>query len=137
MRLSMRPGRSLSVLGCVVVLGLAAPSALAAPTAQGPAPGAGWGMPFPMMTSALQSAMRQAVEQIVPSEIFQQARPQFIPVDGNRYVVSHPGLYWRVEAAPAADAMAEVLSRAAPGWGTAVYDGPQGHGVYLTYQPSQ
>jgi len=94
-------------------------------------------MPFPLISPALQSAMRQAVEQIVPAEIFQQARPQFIPVDGSRYVVSHPGLYWRVEAAPAAEAMAEVLSRAAPGWGTAVYDGPQGHGVYLTYQPSQ
>jgi hypothetical protein len=32
--------------------------------------------------------------------------------------------------------MGQQLAAITPGWGTTILNGPQGYGVYLTYQPS-
>ena len=86
-------------------------------------------------TPALQAALVEGVERIFPAEVIEQTTAQFLPLPDSAYLVSHPALYWRVQDAPAAQAMAEELATITPGWSTRIYDGPEGRGVYLTYQP--
>ena len=86
-------------------------------------------------TSAPQAALVEGVERIFPADVIEQTTAQFLPLPDSAYLVSHPALYWRVQDAPAAQAMAEELATITPGWSTRIYDGPEGRGVYLTYQP--
>ncbi len=130
----MRAGRCLRIVGLFVALGAAVPAPLAAPPTK--APLSSWATPAPMPWPALREALEEGLTQIFPADALQQGRVQFLPLRGNEYVVSHPALYWRVEEEPAAEAVAEELAGIAPGWGTAVLNGPRGYGVYLTYQHS-
>jgi hypothetical protein len=123
----MRFGRYLSVLGCVVVLGVAAPLAHAAPAAQ-------W--PTPVSYDSPEAAMLRAIQQVVPPEVLQQTSVQLQPMDADTYLVSHPGLFWPVDQAPNAQLVAQQLASHGPGWGAAVANGPQGFGAYLTYNPA-
>ena len=130
----MRLRRYLMVLGCVAMLGTAAPVAAAAPNPQWPG-SSPLGEASALATPALQAAVLQGVTQIFPAEVIEQSPLRFVR-RGNVYVVDHPALYWRVEQAPAAEAVAAELAGLTPGWSTTVFNGPQGRGVYLTYQPS-
>jgi hypothetical protein len=130
----MRVRSGLRILGCVAVLTVAAPTAFAAPAEQGTVPLVRWEQPSPAVSSALQAAFLAGVERIFPADAIAQAPARFVPLEGNTYLVSHPALFWRVQDAPAAEALAEELAGIAPGWNTRLYNGPQGRGVYLTYE---
>jgi len=130
----MRVRSYLRALGCVAVLTVAAPAAFAAPEQQGTMPLVRWEQPSPAVSSALQAAFLEGVERVFPADVIAQTPARFVPLEGNTYLVSHPALYWRVQDAPAAEAMAEELAGITPGWNTRLYNGPQGRGVYLTYQ---
>jgi hypothetical protein len=69
--------------------------------------------------------------------VLQQTPVQLLPLDADTYLVSHPGLVWPVEQQANAQALvAQYFTPRGPGWGTAVVSGPQGRGVYLTYDPA-
>src|SRR6266511_4143147 len=119
---AMRYGRYLCILGCVAALSVAAPRASAAPTEQAP-------FPFPVIFPGLQTEVLPAVQQLLPFQAVQQTPLQFVPLQGNQYVVSHPGLYWPAEQMYAAQAAAQQFASATPGWSTVVTNGPQGYGA--------
>jgi len=126
----MRFGRYLSILGVVAILGTAAPSALAAPAAQVYVPGTG------VTVAAAQPGLLRDLQRVFPWQDFQGTPLQVVPLDGNAYVVSHPSLFWPANAMATAQAVAAQLASMDPGWSTTIYNGPQGYGAYLTYQPS-
>src|SRR5262249_61386120 len=70
-----------------------------------------------------------------PSQRRQQTPLQLMPLDNNTFVVSHPNLYWPMDQLGIAEATAQQMASLGPGWSTNVTNGPQGYGVYLTYQP--
>src|SRR4051794_26954526 len=124
----MRFGRYLRVLSCVVVLGVAAPMAYAAPAAQGLTPGS---------YDSPEATMLRTIREVVPPEVLQQTPVQLLPLDADTYLVSHPGLVWPEDQAPNAQAVVtQYFAPHGPGWRTAVVNGPQGRGVYLTYDPA-
>jgi hypothetical protein len=127
----MRLARHLTVL-CLIVLGVGAPMALAAPGSPDTVPATS--RDVPVASPELQAAMVEGVARIVPAEVVRQTPLQFVPLDRNLYLVRHPALYWRVEQEPAAEAMAEELATITPGWSTILHNGPYGRGVYLTYR---
>jgi hypothetical protein len=122
----MRYGRCLGILVWIAVLGTTAPLASAAPTDQAP--------PIPVVFPGLQAEVLPAVQQFVPYQAIQQTPLQFVPLQGNQYVVSHPGLYWPADQLYAAQAAAQQFASTTPGWSTVLTNGPQGYGAYLTYQ---
>jgi hypothetical protein len=133
----MRVRSYLRTLGCVAIL------AVAVPTAASAAPEPQWPMPLvrsessnAVLSSALQAAFLEGVERVFPADVIAQTPARFVPLQGNTYLVSHPALYWRVQDAPAAEALAEELAGITPGWSTRLLNGPQGRGVYLTYERS-
>jgi hypothetical protein len=130
----MQLSRYLCVLSCMVVLSVAAPNASASPTTQELVPATRVNAPPLLASPALQLALLDGVERVFPAEAIEQSPLQFVPLLGNAYLIGHPALYWRVEEEPAAQAVARVLESITPGCSTTVYDGPYGHGVYLTYQ---
>jgi hypothetical protein len=50
------------------------------------------------------------------------------------YAVSSPLLFCGVDQAGTCQLIAQQLAQITPGWGTTTMNGPQGYGVYLTYQ---
>jgi hypothetical protein len=56
-------------------------------------------------------------------------------VRATRDGLSHPRLFWSVNEAATAQAVVQQLLRQTPGWGTTLYNGSQGYGIYLTYRP--
>jgi len=81
-----------------------------------------------------QPGLLPAVQQILPVEVLQQTPLQFQSLDGGAYLVSHPGLFWPVEQAAAAQAIIQQLASQTPGWSSTVTNGPQGYGIYAIYQ---
>jgi hypothetical protein len=130
----MRPARFLSIVGCIVGLGVVASPAVAAPAPQEPVSVTRWNVAGPMASPTLQAAILVSVERIFPAEVIARWPVRFVSLQPDAYLVSHPALHWRVEQEPAARAMAEELATLTPGWSTAVHDGPYGHGVYLIYR---
>ena len=63
----------------------------------------------------------------------QQTPLQLQQLDADTYLLSHPGLFWPVDQAPSAQAAAQQLASRIPNLHTTVLDGPQGFGIYLTY----
>jgi hypothetical protein len=122
----MRFQRYLAVVGCAVLLGATASIARAAPTEQTPAP---WAY------GTTEAGLLAAVQQVVPPQLLQQTPLQLMALDNNTYVVSHPNLFWPTNQMGIAEATAQQLASLTPGWSTTVTNGPQGYGVYLSYQP--
>jgi hypothetical protein len=89
-------------------------------------------LPVPV-PAPLQGAL-PPLQQLFPAAGFGQNPPQFIPLQGNNYAVSSPLLFCGVDQAGTCQLIAQQLSQITPGWGTTVINGPQGYGVYLTYQ---
>jgi len=86
--------------------------------------------------SAPQAGLLPAVQQLLSPAVLQQTPLQLQSLDGSStYLVSHPGLFWPVDQAPLAQAMVQQLASQTPGWSTTVANGPQGNGIYATYQP--
>jgi hypothetical protein len=158
----MRLVRIGSILGAVALLSVAAvPAALAAPLGRHHHNWDGGGfrdrgrrdrqpifvpVPIEVPASPVQAvpvpvpvpvqAALPALQQLFPGAGFQQNPPQFIPLQGNSYAVSSPLLFCGADQAGTCQLMAQQLAQITPGWGTAVMNGPQGYGVYLTYQAS-
>jgi hypothetical protein len=106
--------------------------ALAPPlSAAVPLPGAVPG-PFP----ALQAAVQPGLQQLLPPAALQQNPLQCLPLQGNQYALINPVLFCGVDTAANCQAMAQQLAAVVPGFGSSLMNGPQGYGVYLTYQPS-
>jgi hypothetical protein len=121
----MRVRRSLSLLSCVVVLvGVTASLAHAAPAAQWPTLGS---------YDSPEAVMLRTIREVVPPEVLQQTPVQLLPLDADTYLLSHPGLFWPVDQAPSAQAAALQLAGRVPNLHTMVLNGPQGFGIYLTY----
>jgi hypothetical protein len=106
----------------VVVVGLAVPLPPAA-------------VPVPVPVPAIQSAILPPLQQAFPAAGFPQNPPQILPLQSNTYAVSSPALFCGVDQAGTCQLMAQQLAQITPGWGTTVMNGPEGYGVYLTYQP--
>ena len=92
-------------------------------------------VPVPVPVPAVQPAL-PALQQLFPTAGFLQNPPQFLPLQGNVYAVSSPLLFCGVDQAGTCQLMAQQLAQITPGWGTTVMNGPEGYGVYLTYQSS-
>jgi hypothetical protein len=87
-------------------------------------------VPVPVQTAL------PALQQVFPAAGFLQNPPQFVPLQGNVYAVSSPLLFCGADQAGTCQLMAQELAQITPGWGTTLMNGPQGYGVYLTYQAS-
>src|SRR5437763_5775374 len=120
---------SSTILSSILVLvGLTTSLVHAAPAAQRPTPGS---------YDSPEAAMLRTIREVVPPEVLQQTPVQLVPLDADTYLVSHPGLVWPVDQQANAQAVvAQYFAAHGPGWGTAVVNGPQGQGVYLTYDPA-
>jgi hypothetical protein len=59
---------------------------------------------------------------------------QILPVQPDRFVLAHPLLFCGLDAVATCEALAEELAEITDGFGTTVMDGPNGHGIYLTYE---
>jgi hypothetical protein len=90
----------------------------------------------PVPVPALQPVVMPALEQVFPTVDFGQYPPQFLSFGDNSYVLSNPPVFCGVDDAGTCQFEAQQLAQIMPGWGTAVLNGPQGYGVYLTYQGS-
>jgi hypothetical protein len=90
-------------------------------------------VPVPVPVPALQGAL-PALQQVFPAAGFAQNPPQFLPLQGNMYAVSSPLLFCGADQVGTCQLMAQQLAQISPGWGTTLMNGPQGYGVYLTYQ---
>ncbi|HLH21889.1 MAG TPA: hypothetical protein VK066_05170 [Chloroflexota bacterium] len=99
-----------------------------APPAAQPVP-----VPVPVPVPAVQAAL-PPLQQLFPAAGFAQNPPQFIPLQGNNYAVSSPLLFCSVDQTGTCQLIAQQLSQITPGWGTTVMNGPEGYGMYLTYQ---
>src|SRR5437588_802410 len=121
----MRVRLSLSILSCILVLvGLTAPLAHAAPAAQWPTAGS---------YDSPEATMLRTIREVVPPEVLQQTPLQLQQLDADTYLLNHPGLFWSVDQAPSAQAAALQLAGRIPNLHTTVLNGPQGFGIYLTY----
>jgi hypothetical protein len=86
--------------------------------------------------SAAQAGLLPTVQGVLPPEALQQTPLQLQYLDGSRYLVAHPGLFWPVEQAVVAQAVVQQLASQTPGWGAEVANGPLGFGVYATFEPT-
>jgi len=92
-------------------------------------------VPVPV-TPDLQAYVLPPLEAVFPGDDFADYPPQLVAIGSDVFVLSSPMLFWGPDQAAVAQAVAAQLAQTSPGWGTVVLDGPQGYGVYLTYQPS-
>ncbi len=83
----------------------------------------------------LYGAVLPAISTVFSPDPFQELPLQFVPVAGTEsdYLLAHPALFCDVAAAQSCEEASEQLNAVAPGFGTTVTDGPEGYGVYLTY----
>jgi hypothetical protein len=92
-------------------------------------------VPVPVPLPVLQAAVLPPLQQLFSPAPFQQTPLQVLPLQDNSFALIHPLLFCGMDVAGNCDAIAAQLASIAPGWGTAVLDGPDGYGVYVTYQP--
>jgi hypothetical protein len=95
-------------------------------------------VPVPAAVAApmpnLLAAVLPSLEALMPAADFADNPPQFLPLDSGGYALISPVLFCGADQAATCEAMAAQLAQMTPGWGTAVLNGPDGYGVYLTYQ---
>ena len=109
------------------------PAPLPAPVLP-PAPVPPLPLPPVLPPPVLPPAALPVLQQFFPGAGFAQNPPQLFSLQGNKYGVNSQLLFCSVDQAGACDLMAQQLAQVSPGWGTTVTNGPQGYGVYLTYQ---
>jgi hypothetical protein len=105
--------------------------------------------------TVFQNEVVPAISQVLPPEQFQDVPLQVVPLTPDAsapaaisppeapqvtapapevYALAHPLLFCQVEASDTCQDLAAQLSGIKPGFGTTTMDGPNGYGVYLTYQ---
>jgi hypothetical protein len=90
-------------------------------------------VPVPV-TPDLQAYVLPPLEALFPTADFADYPPALLSVGNNTYALSSPMLFWGPDQVAVPQAIAAQLAQSTPGWGAAVLNGPQGYGVYLTYQ---
>jgi len=107
--------------------------------------------PFPILMSqqaapflpVMQNEVLPAISQVLPPEQFQDVPLQLLPVQPepaapaplpSTYVLAHPLLFCGLDAVDTCEDLADQLDAISPGFDTPVMDGPNGYGMYLTYQ---
>jgi hypothetical protein len=90
----------------------------------------------PALFPALQGAILPAMGQVLPPGPFQDTPLQLLPVADNQYALVHPLLFCGEDDEEHCDDLADQMAAVAPGFGTSLMDGPDGYGVYLTYEAS-
>jgi hypothetical protein len=93
-------------------------------------------VPVPVPVPALQAAVLPPLEQVLPAANFAQNPPQFQQLPDGSYALISPALFCSTDQVGTCQAIAAQLAQITPGWGTAVLNGPDGNGVYVTYQPN-
>jgi hypothetical protein len=126
-----------------VVIYVPAPVPVPFPVADAPPPLFPVVMPQQMAPFApvVQNTVLPALGQVLPTEPLQDVPLQIMPVDPaapvpSAYVLAHPLLFCELDATDTCEDLADQLDAITPGFDTTVADGPNGYGVYLTYQPS-
>ncbi|HLI28316.1 MAG TPA: hypothetical protein VKZ60_14685 [Chloroflexota bacterium] len=106
-----------------------------APAVVAPAP-AVVAVPVPVtaVPVPVQNVIVPALQQVLPPGALQQAPLQLYPLGANQYALIHPLLFCGADTAGTCQQLAQQLAQVAPGFGTAVLNGPNGYGVYVTYQ---
>jgi hypothetical protein len=89
---------------------------------------------------AVQNTILPALTQVLPPDQLQDTPLQVLPADPaasvpSAFVLAHPLLFCDVDSADTCEDLADQLDAITPGFDTAVVDGPNGYGVYLTYEP--
>jgi hypothetical protein len=93
-------------------------------------------VPVPVpITPDLNGFVLPPLEALFPAADFADYPPSLLPLGNNVYALSSPMLFWPPDQAGTPEALVAQLDQSSPGWGTTVLDGPEGYGVYLTYQP--
>jgi hypothetical protein len=87
-----------------------------------------------VLVPTVQTVVLPALAQVLPPPVFQDFPLQLLPLEVDEYALVHPELFCELDAAATCEALAEELAGVAPGFGTSILDGPEGYGVYLTYQ---
>jgi len=103
--------------------------------------------PFPILMSQqstpfvpeLQNTVLPALGQVLPTDPLMDVPLQVLPMDSaapvpSAYVLAHPLLFCALDATDTCEDLADQLDAITPGFDTALMDGPNGYGVYLTYQ---
>jgi len=140
----MRLVRLLAVVAAVVVAAAVAPSAFAwdprwipvgpvTVTVNGAPFLPPVGQPLPVVVSTY---VLPPLQQFLPPMALQQAPLQVARLPGGQMALSHPLLFCSLDQAATCEELAQQLAAVTPGWSTTTMSGPQGYGVYLTYQPS-
>jgi hypothetical protein len=75
------------------------------------------------------------LQQLLPPPLFQEQPLQVARLPGGQMALSHPLLFCPLDQAAVCEELARQLAEVTPGWSTTTMSGPQGYGVYLTYQP--
>jgi hypothetical protein len=91
-------------------------------------------VPVPV-TPDVQAYVLPPLEALFPTADFADYPPQLVPLGNNVFALSSPSLFWGPGQAGIPQSIAAQLAQSSQGWGTTVLNGPQGYGVYLTYQP--
>jgi hypothetical protein len=115
----------------VVVVAPAQPVPVPVPV---PVPAPAVSAPVPLTALPFQAAILPALQSVLPPPALQQAPLQVLPLQSNVYALIHPLLFCGLDSAGVCQALAQQLAAITPGWGTVTMNGPQGYGVYLTYQ---
>lgn len=74
------------------------------------------------------------LQQALGAASFQPTPIQFLPFQPHAYVLVSPMLFCGLDTAANCVALAQQLNTLTSGFGTAILNGPQGYGVYVTYQ---
>ncbi|MBX5493328.1 MAG: hypothetical protein IRZ14_19430 [Chloroflexi bacterium] len=88
-------------------------------------------LPLPVLVS---TQVLPSLQQFLPPTALQQQPLQVANLPSGRMALSHPLLFCPVDSAATCEELAQQLAEVTPGWSTATMNGPQGYGVYLTYQ---
>lgn len=91
-------------------------------------------VPVAVVPVPVQNVILPALQQVLPPGALQQAPLQLYPFGSNQYALIHPLLFCGMDTAGTCQQLAQQLAQIAPGFGTAVLNGPNGYGIYVTYQ---
>jgi hypothetical protein len=89
------------------------------------------------LTPALQNVVLPAISQVVEPPLLadlQETPLQLVPVEEDMYVLAHPLFFCDLGTANTCEHLADELASITDGFGTMETEGPNGYGIYLTYE---
>jgi len=88
----------------------------------------------PLAYAPIQNAVLPPLQQVLPPGALARTAVRYMPLADNRYAMIHPLLFCSLDETTSCERMAESLASVTPGFGTSLMDGPDGFGMYLTFQ---